>query len=346
MLMVVFGAGASYDSVLRFPVDVPEDKIKAYRPPLASELFDPRTVFAVAMTSFAHCQDIVPILQAAESIEAKLQMLQSEQATYPRRHQQLAAVRFYLQQIISDCERNWYNDVARHMIIHKALLDQIEEWRCQRQDPVCLVTFNYDCLIERALAGYGIGLDEPNYLDDYIGYSRYFLFKLHGSVNWGRIVESEFKTHGKGVAHEMINRAAELTISANYEIAKDQSRWVGENPQKPVFPAIAIPVEIKNEFECPQKHVNKLKELLPRVDHLVTIGWRASEQHFCDLLREGLKGKRIRALVVTSGAKGCDEPIDNLRKSGIDGDIRGAEYGFTTSVAQQVIRRWLNEPEN
>ncbi len=61
MLMVVFGAGASYDS---FPSGLPnstdwEDR----RPPLANELFDNRPAFGPVVSRFPRCQPIISRLR-------------------------------------------------------------------------------------------------------------------------------------------------------------------------------------------------------------------------------------------------------------------------------------------
>jgi len=64
-----------------------------------------------------------------------------------------------------------------------------------------------------------------------------------------------------------------------------------------LFPAVAIPVEIKSHFECPHEHLEFLCEHLMRTDRLLLIGWRATEAHFLDLLAKHLPG-HVRALIV------------------------------------------------
>lgn len=59
-----------------------------------------------------------------------------------------------------------------------------------------------------------------------------------------------------------------------------------------VFPAIAIPVEHKNQFACPQSLVEQLVKALPNVSKVLIIGWRATEQHFLNLLANRLNGLR------------------------------------------------------
>lgn len=61
VLLVVLGAGASYDSVN--PNDFGSQSDAAYRPPLAKELFDPRPAFGVAVSHYPACRPLVAYLR-------------------------------------------------------------------------------------------------------------------------------------------------------------------------------------------------------------------------------------------------------------------------------------------
>src|SRR5882762_5438328 len=118
MLMVIFGAGASYDSVPTYPPppvlthphggDAPN---KHHRPPLANELFENRPLFAQTIQLYPACEPIIPRLRAlnGETVEAALQELQEKAEQYPRGHCQLAAVRYYLAHAISHTQELWAN---------------------------------------------------------------------------------------------------------------------------------------------------------------------------------------------------------------------------------------------
>ncbi len=90
--MVVFGAGASYDSIpSRPPNEYPPFKLPD-RLPLANELFDDRTSFINEMSRFHEIQPIIPYLQKLPSdrpVERVLEGLQAEAEDYPIRLQQL-----------------------------------------------------------------------------------------------------------------------------------------------------------------------------------------------------------------------------------------------------------------
>jgi len=115
MLMVVFGAGASYDSIPSRPPGVYPTHTLPSRLPLANELFDDRPLFREAITRFPQCQAVIPYLQRLPdgvSLERVLEGLQREANEYPQRNQQLAAIRFYLQYLIWRCERDWGSEAG------------------------------------------------------------------------------------------------------------------------------------------------------------------------------------------------------------------------------------------
>ena len=112
MLMVVFGAGASYDSAPSQPLPTHNlmDAVGDDRPPLANELFEDRDMFAAILERFPQAQPVVPRLrnlQPGESVESVMEALQAEADRDPRRRRQLAAVRYYLQSALYDCVSAW-----------------------------------------------------------------------------------------------------------------------------------------------------------------------------------------------------------------------------------------------
>src|SRR5437870_3163591 len=108
MLMVIFGAGASYDSDPSRATAGPRGDYPD-RPPLANQLFDNRGEFAHDLSYFPECKPIVPYLRRTQAIEEQLERLQAESTEYSMRHQQLAAVRWYFQMLLSGCEQRWYD---------------------------------------------------------------------------------------------------------------------------------------------------------------------------------------------------------------------------------------------
>lgn len=340
MLMVVFGAGASYDSVPSCP---PEQSVHSYaeRPPLADQLFDDRPEFINAMKSFRDCLPIIPLLRHRRnglSVEQVLQSLQAEAHDYPKRYKQLAAIRYYLQFMLSVCDMWWDVNVAKGITNHVTLLDQIERWR-KADEQVCLVTFNYDKILEKALSSVGVAVQN---LSDYISHDRYKLIKLHGSVDWAREVEIPIEnvTHMSSWdhAHTLINRAAEIKISQKYQMVSGIP--IAQSGDIALFPALAIPVETKIDFECPAEHLDSLRSMIPQIDKLLLIGWRASEQPFLQLLAENLR-QEIRGLVVAGRKEDAQVTIENVRRAGVKGEYLAAEGGFTEFIVNREADEFL-----
>src|SRR4051812_18039110 len=108
MLVVVFGAGASFDSVPALPTRLQRDD----RPPLANELFDDRPLFREAMARLDDAKFITTYLMTrpgyrSVDVEKVLDQLMGEADSYPERHKQLAAVRFYLRVALTQCAGQW-----------------------------------------------------------------------------------------------------------------------------------------------------------------------------------------------------------------------------------------------
>jgi hypothetical protein len=334
MLMVVFGAGASYDSVPHRPSSS-SDMIKySDRLPLANELFGDRNHFAEALSQFPRCLPVVPYLRhlaSGSTVEHVLEQFQAEATEYPERHRQLASIRYYLHLMLWQCEHRWEGE-ARGVTNFKTLLDQIERWRKPSQK-VCLVTFNYDTLIEKALPTVGVNIRE---IGDYIASEFYKFVKLHGSVNWAREVNTQIDNLANmntwQVAYELINRVPGLDISQKYCIAHEYP--IGKSgSQQVLFPALAIPVETKRDYECPAEHLQVVQECVEKVSRLLLIGWRATEEPFLRLLRENLPMDQLRVMVVAGGWKEANETIQRIRRAGIKADeFLPASAGFSDFI--------------
>ena len=99
MLMVILGAGASYDSVSHsLPPGKPRLDSKSVRPPLANQLFEDRPMFVRVMDNYKDCKPVISRLRGV-NVEQALARLLEEAPTYPVRYRQLIAIRYYLQSI-------------------------------------------------------------------------------------------------------------------------------------------------------------------------------------------------------------------------------------------------------
>jgi hypothetical protein len=286
MILVIFGPGASYDSCSDFPVkgsnplairqQIPE------RPPLAVELFYNNEIFARSLLKYWECSPIVPYLREIPdgiSFEQRLGQLQDESNTDPIRTKQLTGVRLYLQDMIYQCEQAWVGR-TRGVTNYITLMDQLRR-ASRRFGPITLVTFNYDRLLDESLSHFGVAIRN---MDDYIIHNEVKLFKLHGSINWGREIDSLTvadikRAHPNEISHYVIDESPNFKISNNYVFEDGQSPFVVKNGV-PVYPALAIPIETKQTFECPDTHIDKLRQIMKSTERVLIIGWRAVKSTF------------------------------------------------------------------
>lgn len=332
VLLVIFGAGASYDSVPHRPPPAPSGGSQSnfsspspsawppheqFRPPLANQLFGDRELFVTAMTRFPDCLALVPFLRKADiSVEKELAKFQNQAKAFPLAHRELAAIQYYLHVAISECQSHW-RGCNQGITNYATLIREIERWRFPKGEQVCFVTFNYDTMLEEAATQVlELCFDD---VDKYIADKQYTLIKPHGSVNWGREVD--------GIRTPMHNPALPLGMSDSYKVLiynvadlsiTDQFRVVNQCPMlryedHAVFPALAIPVENKDEFSCPQGHVDKLKQLLPMTTKMITVGWRATETDFLALLGKRIPSQ-IDVMIISGDPRGAAETLSNLNR--------------------------------
>ncbi|HEY4848872.1 MAG TPA: SIR2 family protein [Methylocella sp.] len=345
MIMVIFGAGASYDSV---PSRSPKSAMYGRqflpnRPPLASELFLDLGFFTDSLGRFPQCKPIVPYLRSiapGETFEHVMETLQAEGETDPERQRQMAAIRFYLHYGIWECERLWEDSTALGITNYVTLLDQLRRSRREKNEPVLLVTFNYDRMIESALSSVKISISE---LSHYIQHDTFRLFKLHGSVQWAREVESPVINIGglnvHEVATELIDTAPNLKITDRFRLVNNHT--IGKIDNIPLFPAIAIPVETKRGFECPSDHLDCLRTHLGKITKVLIVGWRATERHFLELLKEHLTAE-IHVQAVMGEKLDAEEVLQRIKGAGIPLVGEAAVDGFTEYGVRREAERFFS----
>jgi hypothetical protein len=341
MLLVVFGAGASFDSDPN-PECQPPKESDRNRPPLAHQLFSPRSGFLYAQDRYPECKAIVPFLQhvaEGSSFEQRLERLQEEAKEYPERNRQLAAVRFYLQDMLSTVGNSWYSHL-RGVSNYYTLLDQIRRHLGILGEPVCLVTFNYDVLLDTDLHHFGIKFQR---ISDYTVSREFKLFKVHGSVNWARFVTTAItdvqRLDANGMARALILEASNLEVSDEFFVTN-------QIPMRPhgnraVFPAIALPLASKSKFECPATHLTELVTLLPSVTKLLLVGWRGDDQHFLAILRKHLSNRPISCLAVAASDHEASETVRKVQRAGINLGSGTVAHGFTAALVGFQIDDFL-----
>jgi hypothetical protein len=109
-------------------------------------------------------------------------------------------------------------------------------------------------------------------------------------------------TDSEKVIAQLMERWDEIRITDKYLFSPHDA--VGVVLGKPMFPAIAIPVEKKRTFECPPQMLEELAVLLPHITKILVIGWRATEEHFLGMLGNRLTGLKAGVqLYIVAGPK-------------------------------------------
>lgn len=329
VLTAIFGAGASYDSVNpRLITDVARQL--HIRPPLASELFADRQHFSGALDAFTQVRALIPRLRGAANtggtIEAELGKIQAEAATFPKRLKQLAAVRFYLRTILTDTPTRW-SRIANGVTNYHALVDLLDQWSTVSNSPVRFATFNYDTLVEQAMSDEGVLKSRT--IDSYIENDRWQLHKLHGSVDWGRVVATNelLVGYAGGLEQGMIEFVDLLPITD--EFVKIEGR-----PTTNIdywFPALAIPLDAKSSFECPKSHLAAARTALRDCRRLLLIGWAANDRHFLELC--GAEQLSPEATLVVAGNESNGQAVAaKLGQIGIGRNVYVYAGGFSELV--------------
>ena len=302
MLMVIFGAGASYDSSPDFPPPQPHASVatqnfgstpaplnerEAWRPPCANNLFrDPNNVFGHIVRRYPKLNPILSSLRQPVngSVEEQLELLQVESKEYQEGLREFASVRFYLHDLLFELTNKWW-DQTSGVTNYSPLIREI--LRLQKsEEPVCLVTFNYDVLLDRALESFDYKPQAPK--DHFKAHKVLKLFRPHGSVDWVRLFNAPSRGYHPQYEAESVIQMA----NAAQPLDEFDRILAGQFPpqSRPFLPAIAIPFQTKTEdtFEWPKSHRAYLEELLPSITRILIIGWQAKEAHFLKLLREKL----------------------------------------------------------
>src|SRR5438128_2522889 len=131
-MLVILGAGASYDSIPEFAgYSSPGSQANLWRPPLATELFANRPSFFDAISKFGPSRGLIYDLRRlpdGASLEEELDRLQQQADGGDNRlARQLAAVRFYLREIIDLSTRQW-SGLAAGVTNYVALVNRLEAW--------------------------------------------------------------------------------------------------------------------------------------------------------------------------------------------------------------------------
>lgn len=350
MLLVIFGAGASYDAL---PSDVMDDlaidDIENYRPPLATELFSSRPSFGAVLDKYPECATLVGELRRSISdgalVEEELERLLERAEEYPLLHRGLTALRFYLQETLWTCGTKW-REVSHGITNYGKFFLKLDEWRNRRDEQVCVVNFNYDLLADDALVS-TLGVDLSS-VERFVADPRYKYLKLHGSSNWGRRVRAPGGTYYAKADHArriLIENVPDLEVTEDF-VLRDPDQPPSDSAPYPsiLLPAIAIPVTTKSAFDCPGGQLQVLGHALRDTMKILIIGWRGSERHFLEHF-SNLPGMAPKIQIVGASEDGTAETATNLAAVGLDESrMDRLTGGFSGYLTDDALERFLEEP--
>ncbi len=346
MLVVILGAGASFDSNPLRPPRAAEGTEVMHRPPLAASLFDwvDRPYFQAAVKALPRVSPALmearATLKAGGTIEDALTRLWEEQeAGDPRARAQLMAVRFYLQQVLTVGPDAW-EEQANYQTSYVSLLAQLARWQRDTAEPYTLVTFNYDLLLERARAiVYGAQFTAST-LGAYVVDGAPHILKPHGSVNWAEAAKGATSLRSGDDAKQWVcDNSTEVTPLKEYAVRAHGAAVVAMEDSLPSsrggaqlltwLPMLAIPVEGKPGLVMDPSHIEVLKADLAQATAVLAIGWRAAEEHFLRLLQDHLPSRRSQVYAVSHSRKDAQETIRNLWSTGRFDQSLAIDGGFS-----------------
>lgn len=294
--LIIIGAGASYDYIKDSDRRKPDD----FRPPLTADLFSRR--FEAIIKKHGGVKNlaatILPALRYNNDFESVLLSIKEKEGRHSDRASQFMDLQFYLQKLFQEISDHYGDQTGNN---YRSLIQEIRDGLRQ----ACIVTFNYDLLLEEALSD-----QITDNLDSYIT-GPIKVIKTHGSCDWvygfdqyaetieGSIddpYEYLLKDPGYPQRHgDNFGERRKLYRQREYRIVDNTGKHHN------YYPAIAIPLPGKNKFICPPKHINELERALSEIDKILIIGWRANDQQMVDLIKQ--KVKQPVGLTVISGSK-------------------------------------------
>ncbi len=345
MLTVILGAGASYDSdPARRPPPYYEE-----RPPLANELFDTRSRFNSVLARYRPLAAIATELRArvssGENLESVLADFQGRGATNPQIPSQLLAVRYYLRDVLDDTSMAWSTQCAR-VTTYAAFVDHLNHWSHRTNRIVNYVTFNYDYLLEDAFANLHMTFgDLTNYVPPLrVGSPN--LIRPHGCVRWYQVVDTTAPIPVDASDAIIIQRASELTPADQFWIGKPERRYSDAlGPHKTLVPAVALPIDNKQEFVCPSSHVERMEEILDATTVLLLIGWRGSDPAFAGVLDAHIR-PGVQMFVCNGTQNDGGLAVTTLATYGLN-QVRSnpLEHGFSSLLRSDELEHILDVAE-
>jgi hypothetical protein len=335
--VIIFGAGASYDSIdvrLNTVVD-------RYIPPLTDMIFDRR--FDGYINQFPRVQEIIGQIRRflndkKGTLEDYFTLLKNNVRTEFQQIQ-LIELYLYLATLFNGISHN-YAPMSAVNTNYVALVRYIKEHELNNVD---LISFNYDLLLDNAYRK--VFNRKFNNIHDYIS-GPVKLFKVHGSVNWGYL-ESAWDIPN-------VNNAESSAFSTifykkiSFEKLKTQPiEILRDDIYKPIldqgikgdpficFPAMIIPEPIGKDFII-EAYRSFLEDILKEATKIIVIGWRGGDKYFMDLISKSVP-KKTCELYLIDYADGANQVRNNFKGINEWKQINCYKFGFSGLIGDPKL---------
>jgi hypothetical protein len=327
-LLVIVGAGASYDCTEPFRTAGTYDETKVclpgeqqafewrhVRPPLTYQLAMSQPFYNLLAVKYPSAGPVIAELRDrlsrrgsdAPTLEQALADYQRRASRDEQMYQHLMAARFYLRDLIWGAGKFALSpDVSGGVTRYTRLVQRLHEWQSEEKRRLVFVSFNYDLLLESACAqvwGFQWGKRESYVIGDHA-----LILKPHGSVQW------EAPDQSLAPAALPVASAAEWTVNHAKNLEPDLKRLWCFNldstalTREPAIPVLAMPMAGKSDFLWPPEQREAFDSLKQSVTRVLTLGWRAAEPHFVQLMHSAVCDEHKR-MVVTGGRSAENDAV-------------------------------------
>lgn len=279
-LTVIVGAGASYDCGALSEAD------STWRPPLAKDLFLNRyPSFTDVLRQYPGAENLADEIRGGlargMNLEAILRVL--SESTNLGTKRDFLQVPLYIQHLIGDVSANYIKSGGTSFSTLVRAIDQSSYTK------VLYLTTNYDLFLDRALERHHRFTFGS--MSDYLRTGNSWqLVKLHGSVNWGhRLLNSQSSSEDPVTVLNELEiedlRFGPIELRGGYKDGHRFRRTAGGISEFS-YPALAVPIEKKDEFVCPSDHAETAKWFLGRCTDFLVLGFSGLDAHVLKLLHD------------------------------------------------------------